>query len=601
MRNANALRPALAALFALIFLLVGVISLPGVGEVLAQEPTPRPLYALPDARSNAAFTSSSIALDELNGLLATVNMLSDSVAIVAPIAGELRAEITVGDDPRTVTFTPDGLRVLTANRGDGTLSIVDLQAGAVDGTVNLGGVWPYGVVSANNSTAYVSLQGSGEVVVVDLTARTVTQRISTPPFPTGLALWGDFLYVSHLWSGDVSLIYLPQNKVVSTISTGGDTGMSPSLMVDVTRGEAYLPQTRAYASNTSPTYDTLVFPVVNVVQLSGLGLQRGQRITPDTADRPVNMPFAVEIDPFRRWLYVANAGSNDVSVIEIDSGLALGNIPVGSNPRGLVLNRDNSRLYVHNALDGTVAIIDTGTRNILDAIPINTALSIPVDVLIGAELFHSAADPRLSTDRWISCANCHFDGMSDGRVWQDMLGEPRNTPLLYDLVNTPPYTWTGGWDELADSEIKLRVLQAGLGLVEDELVQPPLGDPHAGLSLDLDTLVFYLETLNGPTSPFPADTPQVERGREVFEEQSCGACHALPLGTNLEAVDVGTGGTFDVPTVRWLWASAPYYHDGSAETLYDVFAMPGAHQLTMSVSPSDIDALVAYLLTLSDE
>jgi cytochrome c peroxidase len=78
-----------------------------------------------------------------------------------------------------------------------------------------------------------------------------------------------------------------------------------------------------------------------------------------------------------------------------------------------------------------------------------------------------------------------------------------------------------------------------------------------------------------------------------------------PAGTNLEAHDVGTGdptrekrGTaFDTPTLRYLWLSAPYFHDGSAPTLHDVFSLPGTHQLVQAVSPPDIDALVAYLLS----
>jgi cytochrome c peroxidase len=133
-----------------------------------------------------------------------------------------------------------------------------------------------------------------------------------------------------------------------------------------------------------------------------------------------------------------------------------------------------------------------------------------------------------------------------------------------------------------------------------------LGDPHAGVSLDLDILTSYLAGLTAPTSPQAADTAQVERGRAVFEERGCGECHTLPLGTDLKQYDVGTGGdpleragaAFDVPSLRWLWLSAPYFHDGRAQTLQDVFLLPGEHQLVYDVPMEDIDALAAYLLTL---
>jgi cytochrome c peroxidase len=70
------------------------------------------------------------------------------------------------------------------------------------------------------------------------------------------------------------------------------------------------------------------------------------------------------------------------------------------------------------------------------------------------------------------------------------------------------------------------------------------------------------------------------------------------IGTDNQAYDVGTGGTFDTPSLRWLWTSAPYFHDGSAANLRDIFIKPGAHQLLRTVPMDDINALTAYLLTL---
>lgn len=561
------------------------------------EATPLPLYALPDARSNAVRSSSTMAFSTLTNELTAVNMYGNTLAIVAPIAGELSDEIPVGRDPRGVAITSDGIRAVVTNRADGSLSVVSLSERQVIQVIDLDGIWPYGIVAAEGHQVYVSLQGSNEVVQVDLAAGVVRERIPTPAVPTAMALWGDFLYVTHLWTGDVSLIYLPQQRVVTTINTGADTTLTASIDIDGTRGLAYLPQTRSYAANRTPTYDTLAFPLINVLQLDNLSMRRVERITPNTVDQPVNMPFAVEIEPFRRWLFIANAGSNNVSIVEIESGDLIANIPVEANPRGLLLSPDSNRLYVHNMISGTVTIVDVATRTITDEIPISTEVSVPFDVLIGAELFHAAHESRMATANGISCATCHLDGMSDGRVWQG-IGAGYNTPHLFNLQESAPYNWDGTWDEIADAELKIRDLQAGTGLLDEDVApNGALDAPHTGLSLDLDALVLYMESLQGPVQPASAN-PAVQRGREVFNEQSCGACHTLPAGTNLQAYDVGTGGTFDTPTIRWLWQTAPYLHDGSAQTLEDVFEMPGAHQLTQLIPPEDVEALIAYLLTL---
>lgn len=561
-----------------------------------------PLYALPDATRYDPVMSNSIVLANDAQTVATVNMLSNSVTLSRPALGELLFEVPVGADPRSVAITPNGSRILTANRGDHTLSIVGRNEQAVLATVELGGLSPYGVIAASDSLAYVSLQNSDEIVAVDLNSAQVIQRIAVPDSPTGLALWGDFLYVTHFWSGDVSLIYLPQGRVVTVADTGLDTGISQSITIDEDRGVAYLPQTRLNAQNINLTYDSTVFPVVNVLDLSDLRIRQQERITLDTADRPVNMPFTAVLDPRRDVIYIANAGSNDISAINLTTRIAIGHVEVGANPRGLLINRDGTLLYAHNALDATLTVISTVNFEVVDVLPISNP-TIPTDILIGAQLFHDADDPRLASNGWISCATCHFDGESDGRVWMGFPGGPRNTPLLYELPETAPYLWTGQWDELADVELRIRDVQAGEGLIEGD-VNPPMGDPHSGLSPDLDTLVAYLLSRPAPGTLAPTDTALVERGREVFAAQGCGECHVGQVGTNLAQYDVGTarlplereGTAFDTPSLRWLWLSAPYFHDGAATTLREVFELPGEHQLLYDVPPEDIDALVEYLL-----
>lgn len=129
-------------------------------------------------------------------------------------------------------------------------------------------------------------------------------------------------------------------------------------------------------------------------------------------------------------------------VIDLKTGLARAHIPVGANPRGILLNRDNSLVFVYNALEGTLTVIETRNLTALDEIPISD-FNIPVDIILGSQLFYSASDPRMSADQWVSCGNCHFDGMSDGRVWRGFSDGPRSTPVLYGLLETPPYNASG--------------------------------------------------------------------------------------------------------------------------------------------------------------
>ena len=574
--------------------------------VQAQEPTPLPLYSLPGSRT-PVYTSGTLALTVDGRTLVASNMLNNTLSfidVIVPTAAQFELELSVGLDPRSVALTPDSSLVVVSLRGENRLAVVDVQAQTLQTTIDLGGALPYGVVSDSNDRAFVALQGSNEVVEVSLIDNEVTRRIPVPDHPAGLAVWGDFLYVTHFWNGAISLIYIPRGEMVGTVPTGPDTGLSQALAIDVQRGLAYLPQTRSNAQNEHLTFDTTVFPIVNVIELSGMILQPRARIDLSTSDRPVNMPFAVEVDRFRNWLYVANAGSHDVSVIDLNTGLGRANIPVGANPRGLALNRDNTFIFVHNALDGTLSIVDTGRFVVVDVLPISNPV-VSNDLIVGAELFYSSADPRLSEDRWLSCATCHFDGQSDGRVWQGFPDGPRNTPVLYNLIETAPYNWSATWDELFDIEVKIRSLQVGSGLVEDFPVGEPLQTQHANLSFDLDLLEIYLRSLTPPFNPNQFDEQAIARGQTIFENQGCNVCHSGAAGTDLQSHDVGTGDAsqenhgllFDTPSLRYLWLSAPYFHDGSAPDLRAVFTMPGLHQLIKDVEMVDIEALIAYLLS----
>lgn len=558
------------------------------------------LYTLPDARVRLVNSSSFIQAGD--GLMITANMLNHSVTFVDLYAGERIVEVPVGRDPRTVALIPNGTRAVVANRGSGDISVLSLADRTVIAVFPVG-LLPYAVIALDDNRALVSLQASNEVIIIDINTGVITQRIATPEYPAGLALWGDFVYVTHLWSGQLSMIYLPQGQVVRTISTGNDTALSQFVLIDPGRGVAYLPQSRLNVQNPSLTFDTTVFPVINVVDLRTMSLDRRARIALDTASKPVNMPFAGVLDSARRWLYVANAGSDSVSIIDLTTNLAVGSIQARANPRGVLLSRDAGTLYVHNMIDSTVTVYSTSTRAITDTIPLSDLLQVSASVQLGAQIFHSATNVsgstikgQMSADGWISCASCHFDGQADGRTWLGFEGGARNTPLLYNLSERAPYNADGSWDELADVEHKIRWLQAGGGLIEGT-PNPPKGDPNAGLSLDLDNLTAYLFSLQGPSSPPPTDPAQVARGLEVFQSLGCESCHTGETGIDGLPHDVGTGGEFITPTLRWLWLSDPYLHDGRAPTLRELFIMPGTHQLIRETPLEDIDALVAYLLS----
>ncbi|MEE8477860.1 MAG: beta-propeller fold lactonase family protein, partial [Gemmatimonadales bacterium] len=359
-------------------------------------PTPTPVSstgippsAIPFA---SAIASSAVAVSPDGTLVASVNPDSDSVTLVATATLSVLGEVAVGDDPRTLVFTPDSRHVIVTNHGDASLSAID-TASLSEVTRWRTGQQPYGVVT-DGRRAYVAELALDTVAVLDLESGEMVSRVVVDGFPAGLGLYdgGSTLLVTHLFSGKVTAIDTASLTISDVQATGIDTNLFQSLAFHPDGQRAFLPQTRSNVTNRALVFDATVFPIVNVIALPRLRTDIRSRITLDTADQPVNMPFAVAITPDGRVAYVVNAGSNDVSVIDLESGQGIAHVEVGANPRGLAITEDGSRVFVNNTLDGTLSVIDTAT-NLVTATVVTTVIPLAPQVLAGKRLFNSSEAP----------------------------------------------------------------------------------------------------------------------------------------------------------------------------------------------------------------
>ena len=87
--------------------------------------------------------------------------------------------------------------------------------------------------------------------------------------------------------------------------------------------------------------------------------------TVDVGERPSALAF----NPSNNNIYVANAYSNNVSVIESSSNTVISTVDVGDGPSALAFNPSNNNIYVTNPVSDDVSVIETtGSKPIVDAI-----------------------------------------------------------------------------------------------------------------------------------------------------------------------------------------------------------------------------------------
>lgn len=596
----------------------------------AQGLAPATALILPEpvAGLAAPASASAVALDPSGQHLAAVNPDSGTITLIeapeqANLSGAAPAsrEVQVGAEPRTLAFTPDGTLVLVAVSGSGTVAFISVATGQVQAQVAVSGR-PYGVV-AGTSRAYVSLAGRPEIVVLDTTRRAVLARVPVADFPAGLALARDqaSLWVSHLYTSTVTVVDTLAARVRQTVPGDAHANLSQFVALSPDGTRLYLPRTDSLSDQAHLTYQTTVRPEVTVIDTSSAAVLPAQKIDLAAADRSVNLPSAVAVSPDGGTLYVANAGSDDLSVIDlsiIDShnDRARAHLTTGRNPRGLALSPDGRRLYVDNVLDGTLAVFDTQALTRVATLPL-THIPLPDNVLSGKRLFNSAQAP-MSNGNWLSCATCHLDGGADGRTWAGFPDGPRNTPALFGASSTLPLHWSGNLDELQDTEHTIRDIQGGAGLIAGQ-PSPALGAPNAGRSAALEALAVYLSTLTPAPSPYaPADSADanadeaaaIQRGQYSFQRWGCAVCHAAPLYTDrqlhissigdpaLERHPSGPLPRFDTPSLLGVWATAPYFHDGSAATLREVLFSQDFHNVGPAIDAAEQADLLAFMRSL---
>jgi cytochrome c peroxidase len=419
-------------------------------------------------------------------------------------------------------------------------------------------------------------------------------------------------------------------------SPDGGRAIAPALQANVITG--------TFRTGDPLSFQTTARAILTDIELAGpLGepLERaGGRYAFDDLD----YASAVVFSPDGSLIYTAIQGAERIEVRDAFSFDVAGSIDdVGFAPQGVALSPDGERLYIQAFLSRSVRVYDvtdlSSPPEPLADVPTITEEPLAPDVLLGKQIFYRSRDPRMSRTSYLSCASCHMDGEGDNLVWDfTQRGEGlRNTIPLTGRAGAAhgPMHWSSNFDEVQDFEHDIRGPMGGLGFLPDSIfhtgsADTSLGDPKAGLSPELDALAAYVASLasfgiSPHRSQDPAFLASRAKGADIFysPEAGCATCHAGPrftdsaFGAGGEPVlhDVGTLGPgsgmrlggplpgIDTPTLRGLWSSAPYLHDGSAPSLRAVLRdrnMGDKHGKTSHLSDADLADLEVFLRTLDD-
>jgi len=198
-------------------------------------------------------------------------------------------------------------------------------------------------LSPDGSTLFVALNGTSAVAAVHLADGSVTRiDIPTSYYPYSVAAVGDKLYVT-MWGGRK-----PQ--------AGDPTGLGGWNDYNLKLQQKIL---------VDPATDTAASGTVEVLRRNA----DGTYVAVKTLDVGL-LPGAVLASGDGKYVYVANAGSDTVSVIQTDTDnvvetiwASVDGLPYGASPNALALSPDGSRLYVADGMLNAVAVIELGKKS----------------------------------------------------------------------------------------------------------------------------------------------------------------------------------------------------------------------------------------------
>ncbi|MEW7290074.1 PKD domain-containing protein [Aquimarina sp. 2304DJ70-9] len=600
--------------------------------------------------------SGPITVDSANRIVWSVNPDNNTVTLVNADNLNIIKEVPVGKDPVNIALDSIGKAWVTCRDSD-EVYILNTDGSLATKIVLPRGSNPYGIVfTPDGSRGFVSAFGSGQIMEVSPVTNTIKTTLDVGPTPRALAITsdGNKLLVTRFISPDsagqvweVNLNTFTLNTTILlalddfTVDNGNEGRGLPNYVAGITihpdntsawsvaKKDNIL---RGLARDGKPlTFDNAVRTAISSINLTTSQEELTKRLDIDNHGQPSSALYS----PTGNYLFVTMQGNNRIVVIDPKRGLELLKKDVGKAPQGLAIDPTTDRVFVKNFMDRSISVFDasdmikTGSntlKTIATITTVSTETLSPV-VLKGKQIFYDASDLRMGTDGYISCVSCHSDGTQDGRTWDftDRGEGLRNTISLVGRAGTGHgrVHWSANFDEVQDFENDIRFHFNGQGFMSDAdfnkgTTALSLGDPKKGKSADLDALAAYIESLNKfDPSPYRnangSLTADGAAGKSLFADLKCASCHSGEAFTDSQTGkmhDVGTitsnsGGrlgkkllALDVPTIKDVWATGPYLHDGSAKTLADVFTnhnANNAHGVTSTLSAMQMKQLEAYL------
>jgi YVTN family beta-propeller protein len=280
------------------------------------------------------------------------NKGEDTVSFVDLASGAELGRTPTGHMPHEIAVSPNGQQAAVVAYGGQTIDIFDVATRARLKTIDLApNEGPHGIAWLKDGRIIVTTERSQSLTIVDPQAGKVSASIKTDQPGTHMVVVtgdGTTAYTANIAAGTVTVIDLSRRQKLRDVVVGGrPEGIALS------RDELVLWVGDLEGSRVQ-AFDTDTFDRLAEVKTGGV-------------------PIRVAASPDGKWIVTSNLEAGGLTIIDAATRKHVRDIPLsGSGEAGqvtIIFSRDGSRLYAAETGANVVAEVDLASGNVLRRLP----------------------------------------------------------------------------------------------------------------------------------------------------------------------------------------------------------------------------------------
>jgi YVTN family beta-propeller protein len=310
--------------------------------------------------------AATLALHAATVRIVQTNAAGDSVMLIDPVTNKVVGEIKDIEVNHGAAVAPDGSKFYITNEAESTLDVADAKTLKVVKHIPLTNHPNNVAVSKDGKRVYVAIvSGAGAVDVIDATTLTRVKSIRTEGgiHNTYVTPDGKFVVAGSIPGKKINVIDQKTEEVVWTLPTAD--GVRPMAFDTNPDGSTKRIFVQLSGFNGFITVDFATHKLVDTIKLPEL--PAAEKVTEGLQGAPAH-GLAVTSDG--KILGVLSKMNTRVYFFSLPDLKMLGESKVGHHPDWLTFTPDGKRVYVANAGSNSVSVVDVATRKEITQIPV---------------------------------------------------------------------------------------------------------------------------------------------------------------------------------------------------------------------------------------